>query len=163
MYLQGQSFGRPAWFNATLDGRVLVQGGKWLIPLDLQQWPKTLPSRGSLELDVLQLPLSKVPWIANDGSIVITTKQVVSAAASTPTAAVVLKPTASLAATVTEDDVDGEPGDSITKEISYAAQTTPADCGNDHGGSDTADDQHNDVLAGAASAAVQESASLKQQ
>ncbi|KAL0042870.1 hypothetical protein WJX79_002046 [Trebouxia sp. C0005] len=57
--VQAQGFGRSAWFNATLDGRLLVQGSKWLTPIDLQQWPKALPSRGTLELDVLQLPLSK--------------------------------------------------------------------------------------------------------
>ena len=70
-YLQAQAFGRSAWFNAKLDDRQLVQAGKWLIPLDLQQWPKSLPNKGRLELDVLQLPFSKVPWIGNDGSIAI--------------------------------------------------------------------------------------------
>ena len=58
--------GRPAWFNATIDGKVLAQGGKWLIPLDLQQWPKALPNRGTLELDVLQLPMHAAPWIKKD-------------------------------------------------------------------------------------------------
>lgn len=47
-----------------MDGRVLAQEGKWVIPLDLQQWPKSLPNRGLLELDVLQLPIQKVPWMA---------------------------------------------------------------------------------------------------
>ena len=63
--MQAQSSGRSAWFNATLDGRVLAEGGKWLIPIDLQQWPKALPSRGSLEVDVLQLPVHKAPWMAS--------------------------------------------------------------------------------------------------
>ncbi len=80
--LQAQSFGRSAWFNATLDGRLVVQGSKWLTPIDLQQWPKTLPSRGTLELDVLQLPLSKVPWIAKDGSIAVGRRSTVPAAAA---------------------------------------------------------------------------------
>lgn len=89
--LQGQSMDRAAWFNATLDGRCMVQSGKWLLPMDLQQWPRSLPNRGTLELDVLQLPLSKVPWIAHDGSICIGGKQVApnaAAAAVAPTAAV---------------------------------------------------------------------------
>ena len=64
--MQAQGLGRPAWYNATVDGRLLAQGGKWLIPLDLQQWPKALPSRGTLELDVLQLPQNKAPWMKND-------------------------------------------------------------------------------------------------
>lgn len=61
--MQAQGLGHPAWFNATVDGKVLAQGGKWLIPLDLQQWPKALPNRGTLELDVLQLPMHKAPWM----------------------------------------------------------------------------------------------------
>lgn len=64
--LQAQGLGRSAWYNATIDGKVLAQNGKWLIPLDLQQWPKALPSRGVLELDVLQLPMNKAPWIRAD-------------------------------------------------------------------------------------------------
>ncbi|DBA68532.1 TPA: hypothetical protein ACH3X2_013596 [Trebouxia sp. C0005] len=80
--VQAQGFGRSAWFNATLDGRLLVQGSKWLTPIDLQQWPKALPSRGTLELDVLQLPLSKVPWIAKDGSIAVGSRSTVPAAAA---------------------------------------------------------------------------------
>ncbi|DBB11592.1 TPA: hypothetical protein ACH3X3_006983 [Trebouxia sp. C0006] len=80
--LQAQSFGRSAWFNAMLDGRLVVQGSKWLTPIDLQQWPKSLPSRGTLELDVLQLPLSKVPWIAKDGSIAVGRRSSVPAAAA---------------------------------------------------------------------------------
>ena len=83
-YLQAQAFGRSAWFNAKLDDRQLVQAGKWLIPLDLQQWPKSLPNRGRLELDVLQLPFSKVPWIANDGSIAICSRTTASTEASVP-------------------------------------------------------------------------------
>ena len=51
-----------------------MQSSKWLIPIDLQQWPKSLPNKGSLELDVLQLPLSKLPWIAKDGSIAVGSK-----------------------------------------------------------------------------------------
>ena len=82
--LQAQSFGRSAWFNAMLDGRLVVQGSKWLTPIDLQQWPKSLPSRGTLELDVLQLPLSKVPWIAKDGSIAVGRRSSVPAAAAVP-------------------------------------------------------------------------------
>ncbi len=80
--MQAQNFGRSAWFNATLDGRLVVQGSKWLTPIDLQQWPKSLPSRGTLELDVLQLPLSKVPWIAKDGSIAVGRRCTVPAAAA---------------------------------------------------------------------------------
>ncbi len=80
--LQAQSFGRSAWFNATLDGRLVVQASKWLTPIDLQQWPKSLPSKGTLELDVLQLPLSKVPWIAKDGSIAVGRRSTVRAAAA---------------------------------------------------------------------------------
>ena len=80
--VQAQTFGRSAWFNATLDGRLVVQGSKRLTPIDLQQWPKTLPSRGTLELDVLQLPLSKVPWIAKDGSIAVGRRSTVPAAAA---------------------------------------------------------------------------------
>lgn len=64
--LQAQGLGRSAWYNATIDGKVLAQNGKWLIPLDLQQWPKALPNRGVLELDVLQLPMNKAPWIRAD-------------------------------------------------------------------------------------------------
>lgn len=64
--MQAQGLGRPAWYNATVDGRLLAQGGKWLIPLDLQQWPKALPNRGTLGLDVLQLPQNKAPWMKND-------------------------------------------------------------------------------------------------
>ena len=62
----------------------MVQGSKWLTPIDLQQWPKSLPSRGTLELDVLQLPLSKVPWIAKDGSIAVGKRSSVPAAAAVP-------------------------------------------------------------------------------
>lgn len=80
--VQAQSFGRSAWFNATLDGRLVVQSSKWLTPIDLQQWPKTLPSRGTLELDVLQLPLSKVPWIAKNGSIAVGGRSTAPAAAA---------------------------------------------------------------------------------
>jgi len=82
--VQAQSFGRSAWFNATLDGRLVVQSSKWLTPIDLQQWPKSLPSRGALELDVLQLPQSKVPWIAEDGSIAVGRKSTAPAAAAVP-------------------------------------------------------------------------------
>ena len=62
----------------------MVQGSKWLTPIDLQQWPKSLPSRGTLELDVLQLPLSKVPWIAKDGGIAVGKRSSVPAAAAVP-------------------------------------------------------------------------------
>ena len=61
-----------------------MQGSKWLTPIDLQQWPKSLPSRGTLELDALQLPLSKVPWIAKDGSIAVGGRSSVPAAAAVP-------------------------------------------------------------------------------
>lgn len=84
--MQAQSFGRSAWFNATLDGRLAVQSSKWLIPIDLQQWPKSLPIKGSLELDVLQLPLGKLPWIAKDGSIAVGGKGAAPIAAATPAA-----------------------------------------------------------------------------
>lgn len=66
MCSQAQVLKRSAWYNATVDGRVLAQNGKWLIPLDLQQWPKALPNRGTLELDVLQLPMNKVPWMRDN-------------------------------------------------------------------------------------------------
>lgn len=61
-----------------------MQSSKWLIPIDLQQWPKSLPIKGGLELDVLQLPLSKLPWIAKDGSIAIGGKGAAPIAAATP-------------------------------------------------------------------------------
>ena len=85
--VQAQSFGRSAWYNTTLDGRLMAQGGKWLIPLDLQQWARSLPNKGSMELDVLQLPLGKVPWIAKDGSIVISDRLAVCSAPALPAVA----------------------------------------------------------------------------
>ena len=160
--LQGQSMGRPAWFNATLDGRCMVQSSKWIIPMDLQQWPRSLPSRGSLELDVLQLPLSKVPWIAHDGSICIGGKQVAPNAATVAglTTAMVSAPLVQTSEVV-QGVGDDEEGDHVVDEpktdgdAAEGSHQADDDVSSEDGllGSD-GDDMGTDVT-GAASSAVQ--------
>ena len=162
--MQGQSLGRPAWFNATLDNRAVVQGGKWLIPMDLQQWPKSMPSRGSLELDVLQLPLSRVPWIAKDSSIVISSKQMAPTVASPPTAASL--PTAFEAPTVQRrggaevatDEIGNEAKEDGNGTVSAGAsgvQQAERDVNSGDTPPVSGDEQADNALAGATSSVIQ--------
>ena len=162
--MQGQSLGRPAWFNATLDNRAVVQGGKWLIPMDLQQWPKSLPSKGTLELDVLQLPLSKVPWIAKDGSIVIGIKQMAPTTssppiiASLPTAADTPAAQQPSAAVVAEHDTghnEGQDSNGIVSDAASGIQQAEIDVNSGEVAAGSRDDQTEDVLAGTTSSVIQ--------
>ena len=156
--MQGQGFGRPVWFNATLDGRAVVQAGKWLVPMDLQQWPKSLPNRGTLELDVLQLPLSKVPWIAKDGSICIGGKQMAPKAAGLPTASISpVAQTPGVTEVIADDETDKPESGVDASNAANSGQQADADAdASSDGRLSESDDEgvENDMM-GAASSAVQ--------
>ena len=134
-----------------------MQSGKCLIPIDLQQWPKSLPSKGSLELDVLQLPLSQLPWIARDGSICVDSKQRTPTAAGLPTASVTSAAQTSMLIQVAKvDDVDDEPGtDDNAPDGGKAEQQADDSASSNDGLSESGDDRVDDGMTGAASSAVQ--------
>lgn len=139
--------------------------------MDLQQWPKSLPSKGTLELDVLQLPLSKVPWIARDGSICIGGKQMApkadggkqmapTADGGKPKAAGLVTASAMPAAEpskVVEDHDNGdEPESGVNaSQAAKMGEQAEADAGSDEGLSEYCDDRMDDTMMGAASSAVQ--------
>lgn len=128
--------------------------------MDLQQWPKSLPSKGTLELDVLQLPLSKVPWIARDGSICINTggKQMAPKAAGLMTDSVT---PAAETPRVADDGNNEDNQDNGDEPKSGVSASHTADSGkqaeadtNDEGMSENGDGGMNDTMMGAASSAV---------
>ena len=170
--MQAQGFGQSAWFNATLDGKLMVQGSKWLTPMNLQQWPKSLPTKGSLELHVLQLPLSKLPWIARDGSIAIcstvTAPAAATAAAATAAAATAAAATkvsgaqaaSSLRQEVAEANVDaGKPAEVLKESSVEQSDREEADLQADpkEHGDESVDESESrsDIVNGAASLALQ--------
>lgn len=125
--------------------------------MDLQQWPKSLPSKGTLELDVLQLPLSRVPWIAKDGSICIGSKQMAPQAAGLLTASVTsAAPAPVLSETIASDDVTGEPESGVSAiGAANSGQQADVDASSDHRLSLYDDGRMDDTMMGAASSAVQ--------
>lgn len=118
--------------------------------MDQQQWPKSLPSKGTLELDVLQLPLSKVPWIARDGSICIGGKEMVPKAAELMTASVT--PAAEASEIVKDADNGDEPKRGVDAK---SGEQVEADADSDDGLSENGGDRMDDTMMGAASSAVQ--------
>ena len=125
--------------------------------MDLQQWPKSLPSRGTFELDVLQLPLSKVPWIANDGSICIGGKQMAPNAAGLMTASVTAAAQTSMVteAIAYEDDTD-KPASGVTASAAAnSGQQADVDASSDDRLSMSDDDRIEGAMMGAAGSAVQ--------
>ena len=122
--------------------------------MDLQQWPKSLPNKGTLELDVLQLPLSKVPWIAKDGSICIGGKQMAPNAAGLRTAST----TSAVGVTelISDDVVTDKPESGVNaSDAAKSVQQVDVDTSSDDGLSVSKDDRVEDVITSAASSAVQ--------
>ena len=137
----------------------MVQGGKWIIPMDLQQWPKSLPSKGTLELDVLQLPLSKVPWIANDGSICIGGKQLAPKTAGLLTASVTPAAQTPVATEVVANETVTDKLESgvnaVVSDAADSRQQADVDSNSNDRSSVSDNDGMEGAMMGAASSAVQ--------
>lgn len=122
--------------------------------MDLQQWPKSLPNKGTLELDVLQLPLSKVPWIAKDGSICIGGRQMPPNAAGLPIASTTSA--VGVTETISDDVVTDKPESGVNaSDAAPSVQQVDVDASSDDGLSVSNDDRVEDVITSAASSAVQ--------